>query len=654
MTRPQYKEGEKLSVTKISSMEIITDSPYEQNTNAEVGERLFDYTKSLMDPDDVGVGLGLGLGLVVGDGFSNSPNKLKRTTANEPSTEAIEVFGKEQAYILLQTNHNISASGMLYSSTWTQGYIRGTNCGVVEKELLLLCLRDHRLARGSAGDLKCIIKDLKVYTIFVDTLSEWKLKTMYPRLAKCQSVTKFRHNQLKCLKCIIFIVRAVISMKVLQWNFLALSDDDGTTLKSKIFSCLDILEKNADIDDLINNNKKKKSTTTTTPRISHHKSLKTTTVAARKVSIISTKKKKATVVAKTNGTTTTTTTTKKNNNNKNNDNRIRRVSDINHDSEQIVPKKCPPPLQNPSLKRQMISEMIVGAVPSYSSVTSNNKILPSTDIKIQSNTSCTSNGFVHDLFLCVNKKGEKEISSSLHHHMKPEILSDDVHDLPKKKAKFSHDLFNFKDTTTINGNNKNNNKVSTTNVIKMPKNLASTASNAGPGYVSNDNCSNNSAGDPNFWYPIDLQELILSPIEIEAAWLVEESIYCNRKENIDWVFVWNYASPILKVKLRKIKEVVGGSGSGISSRSSGGATKDAESSYADEMIAKLLHNGLAAKRFVIVRRDIRRKLLNNELRPRMVSIVPKRRKATHPLRLKKLAAAAAAAARAGQKTTYLV
>ena len=638
MTRP-HNVGEMLTVIKISSMEIITDSPYEHNTNAEVGEQLFDYIKSLMDPDDVG-------GIVV-DGFSN---KLKRTTTNEPSAEAVEVFGKEQASILLQTNHNISASGMLYSSTWTQGYIRGTKCGVVEKELLLLCLRDHRLARGANGDMKGIIKDLNVWTIVVDALSKWNLTTMYPRLAKCPSVTKFRQNQLKCLKCIIFIARAVISMKILQWNFLALSDDDGTTLKSKIFSCLDILEKNADIDDGFkgnNNNKNKRKTSTNTSSNNNNK------------------KKKS---------TTTTTKKKKKNENKNNDflqnkSRIEKHILIAN-SEQLVSKKCPP-LQNRSLKRQ-ISEMIVGAVPAYdddnnisssssktllvadsftssSSVTSNNnnnnnKILPSTDI-IQSNTSCTSNGFVHDLFLCVNKKGEKEISSL--HHMKPEILSDNVHVLPKKKATFSHDLFDFKDTTTntaTTANNKNNNKVvPTTNVIKMPKNLASTASNAGPGYVSNDNSSNNSAGDPNFWYPIDLQELILTPIEIEAAWLVEESIYCNRKENIDWVFVWNYASPMLKVKLRKIKEVVVGGSSSSSSSSNVGVTKDAESSYDDETIAKLLHNGLAVKRFVIVRRDIRRKLLNNKCRPRMVSIVPKRRKATHPLRLKKLATAAAAA-----------
>mmetsp|Transcript_20155 Transcript_20155/g.22468 ORF Transcript_20155/g.22468 Transcript_20155/m.22468 type:complete len:538 (+) Transcript_20155:76-1689(+) len=511
----------------MTSMESIEESPYEGNNTttscAEVGERLFDYTKSLMDPDP-------------DDGLSST---LKRTNTQEPSSEAIEVFGEEKAKIILRTNYNISASGMLYGSSWIQGHIRGINCGVIDKELLLLCIHEQRLARGSHGPILAIIKDLNVLKIFVDIISEWKLNSIYPRLAKCIAVSEFRQLRLKCLKCIIFIVRVAICMKLLNWNFLALSDDG--TLKSKIYSCLDILENNITVDDSNDNNKNKR----TKKNKSIHRIQKSLAPVTRMVSITSTEK-----VA---------------------------------------------PFDNISKK------LLVNSI--RSSVTSK---IPGTDI-IKSN-----DGFVHDLFLSTDKRSEKEDGSL---HIKPAVLSADV---PNKKAKISHDLFNFKHTP----GNKNK---EATKVIKIPKNLSSTASNAGPGYVSNDNCSNNSTGDPNFWFPIDSQELILTSIEIEAAWLAEESIFCNRQQNIDWVFVWKYSSPMLKIKLRKNPDVGGVNGT----------------DHDDDMIAKLLHNTLAVKRFVIVRRDIRRKLLKNIFRPRMISIVPRLRKATHPLRLKKLAAAGA-------------
>jgi len=117
----------------------------------------------------------------------------------------------------------------------------------------------------------------------------------------------------------------------------------------------------------------------------------------------------------------------------------------------------------------------------------------------------------------------------------------------------------------------------------------------------------------NFWCPVDPNELILNAVQIEMAWLVEESMYCGRKSNTDWVFVMEHASPALQIELRRIPDVIGGNND-------------------EEIFAKLMDDGsLAEKRFLFLRREIRRKLLKNVVRVCMQAIVPKLRKATHPL-----------------------
>ena len=83
------------TLAQLSSLEEIVESPYEYCRSAEKGEQLFERVKSLIDPED------------------NSSSDLKRTTKQNPSKQAIEVFGAKQAQTLLDTNHDIKASGML-------------------------------------------------------------------------------------------------------------------------------------------------------------------------------------------------------------------------------------------------------------------------------------------------------------------------------------------------------------------------------------------------------------------------------------------------------------------------------------------------------------------------------------------------------------
>jgi hypothetical protein len=122
--------------------------------------------------------------------------------------------------------------------------------------------------------------------------------------------------------------------------------------------------------------------------------------------------------------------------------------------------------------------------------------------------------------------------------------------------------------------------------------------------------------DEDYWYPVDPQELILNYIEIEVAWLVEESLYCYRKLEIRWDFFWKYASPTLRIELRKLPP--------MDSRSA------CDDHKAMEKLVRL-HESLVARRFKILRQDIRRKLLRNVVRQRMKHDLLILRRGSHPL-----------------------
>jgi hypothetical protein len=111
------------------------------------------------------------------------------------------------------------------------------------------------------------------------------------------------------------------------------------------------------------------------------------------------------------------------------------------------------------------------------------------------------------------------------------------------------------------------------------------------------------------WYPHDPREVILNPIESEMAWLAEESVYCLRNREIQWNFVWKYASPTLKVELRKISNEDG--------------------NQLDQLVR--VRDGLVSRRFAVVRQDIRRKLHRGFLRTRMRNVIPKLRLASRPM-----------------------
>ena len=129
----------------------------------------------------------------------------------------------------------------------------------------------------------------------------------------------------------------------------------------------------------------------------------------------------------------------------------------------------------------------------------------------------------------------------------------------------------------------------------------------------------------NYWYPIE-EEMILNPTEIEMAWLLEETLYCTRKKEVNWVFIFKFASPTLREQLLKLPSP---------------DDDAAEGDDRDESDKKRLGSvvrmsfGMVEKRFAEVRRDIRKRLILRETRPAMRKIVPSLRRATHPLNVKR-------------------
>jgi hypothetical protein len=142
----------------------------------------------------------------------------------------------------------------------------------------------------------------------------------------------------------------------------------------------------------------------------------------------------------------------------------------------------------------------------------------------------------------------------------------------------------------------------------------------------------------DFWVPEENEEMILDRHETEIAWLLEESLYCTRVRGIDWNFIWKYASPMLKVHLRKTSPSDGDDQ----------AERNRDDSVALGKLVRL-HDFLVKLRFDVVRRDIRKRLLHNDCRLPMIDVVPKLRRATHPLRFVKQKQAMAKKHAAGTK-----
>ncbi|KAG7367453.1 hypothetical protein IV203_030124 [Nitzschia inconspicua] len=128
--------------------------------------------------------------------------------------------------------------------------------------------------------------------------------------------------------------------------------------------------------------------------------------------------------------------------------------------------------------------------------------------------------------------------------------------------------------------------------------------------------------EKNYWYTMDPTEVTLNPTEIEMAWLLEETTYCLRRRDISWDFVTHFASPTLQTQLSRIAKA----GRGLQE----------EAAENEKKLSALVRLNLpiVKRRFAAVRRDIRKRLLLQEVRPAMRRIIPVLRRETNPMVLK--------------------
>jgi hypothetical protein len=192
---------------EIESMNNIVKSPYEPNESAEVGEKVFDDMKALLDPKEDG---------------SVYP-------------EAARLFGTRLAESLVVANEQIGKAGMVYSPNWQEGKIRGVQCGWIPKALLLLCLHEQRFARANEAVLSGVIKDLGTCKIVKEAMEEWNISEDYINLTTSGANFTFTRQKAASGKCEIFVARAYRCIKALKHTTI------DVHLMKKIKACLSIM-----------------------------------------------------------------------------------------------------------------------------------------------------------------------------------------------------------------------------------------------------------------------------------------------------------------------------------------------------------------------------------------------------------------------------
>jgi len=204
----------------IESMSEIIKSPYEGNECAEVGEDCFEEFRGLMDCSETNGTINHGMVALVGD-------KLARDLCN--------------------AHHEIGKSGMLYSSNWKEGKIRDSDFGWIPKRQLLLCLHEHRFAKGDIIVLQAMTKNLDCAKLVLEAMKLWNLIDAYPNLAsnKNEETFVFGVQRVLCCKCQIFVARAFATLQILNKT-----ENVQQSLTKKIKACLRIMNEHVRVNQI--------------------------------------------------------------------------------------------------------------------------------------------------------------------------------------------------------------------------------------------------------------------------------------------------------------------------------------------------------------------------------------------------------------------
>jgi len=214
------------------TMSVIEKSPYENNGCAEINEVCFDNLKNIMKPT---LGGSDSVVAVVSGGREEDRSDPKM----DPKLESL--LGDTLARTLYKAYYEIEKSGILFSANWREGKIRNSNLGWIPKRQLLLCLQEHRFARGNVQVLQAVVRNLDCFDLVIDAMKMYSLTDQYPNLASNQKEKGFIFESQKkgdCYKCEIFVARLFATLQIFRQTH-----GISPSLTKKLKSCLCIMDK---------------------------------------------------------------------------------------------------------------------------------------------------------------------------------------------------------------------------------------------------------------------------------------------------------------------------------------------------------------------------------------------------------------------------
>ena len=213
-------------------MSEIVKSPYENGACAEIGEYYFDELKNIMKPTTNRA--------VPSHDDDDIPSDHTIIIMN-PKME--NFFGDTLARALFKTRLEIIKSGMVFSTSWREGKIRGNNFGWIPRKQLLLCLQEQLFIEANVTSLQAIVKNLDCVDLVLEAIYTYNLTYEYPNLSSNEKERAFffdtpETTKICCYKCIIFVARAFATLQILRKTH-----EISRSLTKNMKKCLSIIEK---------------------------------------------------------------------------------------------------------------------------------------------------------------------------------------------------------------------------------------------------------------------------------------------------------------------------------------------------------------------------------------------------------------------------
>lgn len=157
-------------------MNVVENSPYEGNANAEREVQLFEDLKNLLTEGSIRASK------IFGTANARILVKSYGTWSQDNAkTRKLVVSSKKNQ--LTWRLAEIDQSGMVYSQEWVDGIMRGSNVGVLPKDLLLLCLISSRLVKVDEFLMAGLTRDLEVFKVVKEAVQVWDMEDDYKRVS---------------------------------------------------------------------------------------------------------------------------------------------------------------------------------------------------------------------------------------------------------------------------------------------------------------------------------------------------------------------------------------------------------------------------------------------------------------------------------------